>query len=111
MAEQQSRVLVASVGLIHSHLSETNLLLGGIFILPNSIAAITPLVGRILIELEKRREKGEITQVYLFYNRPKLGAIYTPVSQRLLPLDDAWRRNLTTISWPTGNPATQPRLA
>jgi F-type H+-transporting ATPase subunit gamma len=88
---------------IHSHLAETNLPFGGSFILPNSIAAITPLVGRILIELEKRREKKEITQVYLFYNRPKLGAIYTPVSQRLLPLDDVWRRNLTTISWPTGN--------
>lgn len=88
---------------IHSRLAETGLLLEEPFILPNSIGAITPLIGRILIELEMRRERGEIAQVYLFYNRPKSGAIYTPVSQRLLPLDDAWRRDLATISWPTGN--------
>ena len=48
------------------------------------------------------REKGEIAQIYLFHNRPESGAIYTPVSQRLLPLDDAWRRDLATIRWPTG---------
>lgn len=73
------------------------------FTLPNSISAITPLVGQILVELEMRRERGKIVQVYLFHNRPKSGAIYTPVSQRLLPLDDAWRRDLTAISWPTEN--------
>jgi F-type H+-transporting ATPase subunit gamma len=88
---------------IHSRLAETDLLQGERFILPNSISAITPLVGQILIEMQKQREKGGIAQVYLFHNRPKTGAIYTPVSQRLLPLDDAWRRELAAIRWPTGN--------
>jgi F-type H+-transporting ATPase subunit gamma len=73
------------------------------FTLPNSISAITPLVGQILLEIEKLREIGEITQVYLFHNRPKSGAIYTSVSQRLLPLDDLWRRDLAAIRWPTHN--------
>jgi F-type H+-transporting ATPase subunit gamma len=73
------------------------------FTLPNSISAITPLVGQILFEMETLRETGEITQVYLFHNRPKSGAIYTPVSQRLLPLDDLWRHDLAAIRWPTHN--------
>jgi len=88
---------------IHSRLAETSLMPGESFMLPNSIAAITPLVGQILVELELHRERGETAQVYLFHNRPKSGAIYTPVCQRLLPLDNAWRRDLATISWPTGN--------
>ena len=79
---------------IQSRLADTDLLPGESFILPNSISAITPLVGQILIEMETQREKGEIAQVYLFHNRPKSGAIYTPVSQRLLPLDAVWRRDL-----------------
>lgn len=88
---------------IQSRLADTNLASDESFFLPNSINAITPLVGQILIELESRREKGEITQVYLFHNRPKSGAIYTSVSQRLLPLDDLWQRDLDAIHWPTGN--------
>jgi F-type H+-transporting ATPase subunit gamma len=88
---------------IQSRLADSNLLPGKNFTLPNSISAITPLVGQILIEIESQREKGEITQIYLFHNRPRTGAIYTPVSQRLLPLDDAWRRELAAIRWPTGS--------
>ncbi len=88
---------------IQSRLADTDLVPGASFILPNSISAITPLVGQILIEMETQREKGEIAQVYLFHNRPQSGAIYTSVSQRLLPLDDVWRRDLASLRWPTGN--------
>ena len=88
---------------IQSRLTDTDLQLGEGFVLPNSINAITPLIGQILIEMEAQREKGAITQVYLFHNRPKSGAIYTPVSQRLLPLDSLWRRDLAGIRWPTRN--------
>lgn len=88
---------------IQSRLAESDLKLEEGFILPNSISAITPLVGQILTEMETQREKGAITQVYFFHNRPQTGAIYTPVSQRLLPLDDLWRRDLAAIRWPTQN--------
>jgi F-type H+-transporting ATPase subunit gamma len=86
---------------IQSRLADTDLQLGEGFVLPNSINAITPLIGQILIEMEAQRENGAITQVYLFHNRPKSGAIYTPASQRLLPLDDLWRHDLAAIRWPT----------
>ncbi len=86
---------------IRSRLTETDLRLGKSFILPGSIGAITPLVGQILIEIETFREKGETAQVYLFHNSPRAGAIYSPTYQRLLPLDEIWRRELTAMAWPT----------
>lgn len=88
---------------IQSRLAETRLQPVPGFTLPNSINAITPLVGQILIELEAQREQGLIEQVYLFHNRPRTGSIYTPASQRLLPLDEAWLQNLTGINWPAKN--------
>lgn len=74
-----------------------------LFSVPNSIHAVTPLIGRILLEIEMHREQGLVEQVYLFHNRPKTGALYEPVSQRLLPLDDTWQRDLLAQRWPTQN--------
>lgn len=85
---------------IEARLADTPLTPGAAFVLPNSIGAITPLVGQMLMEMEAQRQKGEIHELYLFHNRPQAGAIYTPTCQRLLPLDDAWRRDLTAIAWP-----------
>ena len=73
------------------------------FVVPNSIAAITTLVGRILIEIEAQREQGKVAEVYLFHNRPKSGAGYEPTMQRLLPLDETWQRGLSELSWPSSN--------
>jgi F-type H+-transporting ATPase subunit gamma len=70
---------------------------------PNSVKAITPLVGQILVEANAPSAKGEVTELHLFYNRPQSGAVYAPVSQRLLPLDENWRRKLAKLPWPTGN--------
>jgi len=98
-----SKIVWAVGERIQSRLVETRLLAEESFILPNSINAITPLVGQILIEMETQREKSVLDEVYLFHNRPQSGAIYTPTMQQLLPLDETWRRNLTTIPWPTKN--------
>ena len=88
---------------IQSRLADTDMQQGARFVLPNSISAITQLVGKILLEIEKYREQNGIGQIYLFHHRPHSGAIYTPVSQRLLPLDETWRRYLAAIRWPTNN--------
>ncbi|MGA7750562.1 MAG: F0F1 ATP synthase subunit gamma [Gallionella sp.] len=88
---------------VQGHLADAALPVAGNFPVPNSIAAITSLVGRILIEIETQREQGKVAQVYLFHNRPKSGAVYEPMIQRLLPLDDTWRRGLAGLPWPTGN--------
>ncbi|MEO8411196.1 MAG: F0F1 ATP synthase subunit gamma [Propionivibrio sp.] len=88
---------------IQSRLEDTDFTLGKRFILPNSINAITPLVGQILIETESLRERGEVSRIYLFHNRLKTGAIYQAVCQQLLPLDEAWRQGLADTRWPTKN--------
>ena len=74
----------------------------GLFTVPNSVKAITPLVGQILVESETRQSQGEVTELHLFYNRPMSGAVYAPVSQRLLPLDENWRHRLAELPWPDG---------
>ena len=70
---------------------------------PNSVEAITPLVGRILIDVEAAREQGAVVEIYSFHNRPRSAAAYDPVCQRLLPLDAAWRRDSVAPPWPARN--------
>ncbi len=60
-----------------------------------------PLVGRILVESESRHSQALVNKLYLFYNHPGSGAVYEPVSRRLLPLDAIWQRNLADKPWPT----------
>jgi F-type H+-transporting ATPase subunit gamma len=70
---------------------------------PNSVEAITPLVGQILIDLEAARAQGAVVEIYLFHNRPRSAAAYDPVCQRLLPLDAAWRSGSAALPWPAKN--------
>jgi F-type H+-transporting ATPase subunit gamma len=88
---------------VHERLADAGLPLMGLFTVPNSVKTIAPLVGQILVESEARQRHGEVTELHLFYNRPTSGAVYMPVSQRLLPLDENWRRKLAKLPWPTGN--------
>ena len=88
---------------VHARLADAGLPPVGLFIVPNSVKAITPLVGQILVKSETRHRPGAVTELHLFYNRPTSGAVYAPVSQRLLPLDDNWRRKLAELPWPTGS--------
>ena len=88
---------------VHARLADGGLPPVGLFAVPNSVKAITPLVGQIQIESEAHRAKGEYARVYVFHNRPKSGALYEPVSQRLLPLDAQWLQGLAKVPWPTGN--------
>ena len=87
----------------HARLTDAGLPLVGVFAVPNSVKGITPLVGQILVESEAHHSQGEVTELHLFYNRPTSRAAYVPVSQRLLPLDENWRRKLADVPWPTGN--------
>jgi F-type H+-transporting ATPase subunit gamma len=96
--------LVWAVGeRLQARLADAGLPMGERFNLPKSIHAITPLVWQVLVEMETLREKGEITQVYVFHNRPHSGEIYTPTWQLLLPLDESWQREQAAIPWPSKN--------
>jgi F-type H+-transporting ATPase subunit gamma len=86
---------------VHARLADAGLPLMGLFGVPNSVKAITPLVGQIQIQSEMHRGRGEYARVYVFHNRPLKGSLYEPVSQRLLPLDAAWQEGLAKVAWPT----------
>ena len=83
----------------YARLSDAGLSMVGLYSVPNSAQAITPLVGQILVESIAHQEEG--AELHLFYNRPRSGAAYEPVHQRLLPLDETWRRELAARPWPT----------
>jgi F-type H+-transporting ATPase subunit gamma len=86
---------------VHARLTDSGLPSLGLFTVPNSVQAITLLIGQILVEHETHQARGEVTELHIFYNRPKSGAVYAPVHQRLLPLDETWRRKLAELPWPT----------
>lgn len=120
LAAQPCKLQVWAVGeRVHARLADAGLPLLGLFAVPNSVKAITPLVGQILVASEMihsaspslrtgtadtlRTNQAEAAELHLFYNRPKSGAVYQPVSQRLLPLDENWRRRQAKLPWPTAN--------
>src|SRR5208282_3604370 len=88
---------------VRARLADAGLPLVGLFTVPSSVQGITPLVGQIQIESEAHRTKGENASLWVFHNRPLSGALYEPVSQRLLPLDAQWQRGLAKVRWPAGN--------
>jgi len=86
---------------MQSRLEDSALSLEGMFPVPNSVNTITPIIGQIFLESEYSREKGEISQFFIFHNKPKPGVIYEPFVQRLLPLDDQWYKSVAQLKWPT----------
>ncbi|MBE0660328.1 MAG: F0F1 ATP synthase subunit gamma [Bryobacteraceae bacterium] len=88
---------------VHARLKDAGLPLAGLFTVPNSVKAVTPLVGQILVESEAHRSQGEVVELHLFYNRSRSGAAYEPVSERLLPLDKTWWREIAALPWPAKN--------
>ncbi len=86
---------------VHARLSDAGLSPLGLFTVPSSVQTITPLIGQILVEHAAQQHQGEVTELHLFHNRPKLGSVYIPVHQRLLPLDKAWQQGLAGLPWPT----------
>ncbi len=98
----QKRIWVVGERL-YSRLADAGLAVVGPYPVPNSVSAITQLVSRVQIECEAQSQLGdyEYAHVYLFHNRPKTGAQYDAIYQRLLPLDASWQRALAASPWPT----------
>jgi len=94
---------------VHARLADAGLPPAGAFPVPGSVERITRLVGQILLEVEVPGSEsiGPMSgaTLLLFYNRPA-GAGYSPVRQRLLPLDDRWQRDLARRPWPAGRSFT-----
>ncbi|OLO04477.1 F0F1 ATP synthase subunit gamma [Salinicola socius] len=107
LAQNESRVWAVGER-THARLIDAGIVPEGCFPVPGSVELIPRLVGDILQEVQvpnaAAEDEGPIaihdTALTLFYNRPN-AAGYTPVSQRLLPLDARWQRGLVNQPWPT----------
>ncbi|MEP7244530.1 MAG: F0F1 ATP synthase subunit gamma [Gammaproteobacteria bacterium] len=89
---------------VRARLLDADLAVMDVFAVPASVAAITTLVGQILLRTESLRARDRAAGLQLFYNRPTEGAIYTPVDRRLLPLDAHWRGERMKLPWPARSP-------
>jgi len=87
---------------VQSRLAASGLPIFKRFGLPASVQGISPLISELLALNEAIQESGKETELLLFFNASRSAAYYAPVSQRLLPLDDAWLRNLRGSPWPGG---------
>ncbi len=85
---------------LQSRLADTGVPLTGLFTVPTSLQEIGPLIGRILVETDAGGS-DETIELHLFYNHPTGSGDYEAVGQRLLPLDERWRRTLAELPWPT----------
>ena len=104
LAKLDGKTRVWAVGeRVHARLVDAGISPAGLFRLPNSVQAITPLVWDILVQSEQSTGAEQVTTLYLCYNEPIARTIFAPTSQRLLPLDDAWRRQLAAQAWPCHN--------
>ncbi|MGC1460027.1 MAG: F0F1 ATP synthase subunit gamma [Steroidobacteraceae bacterium] len=104
LAALPGKVVVWAVGeRVHARLADAGMAMAGLFTVPSSVQAITPLVGEIQLQSEAHRRQGEHAQVWIFHNRTQSGAAYEPACQRLLPLDAAWQQDLERVPWPTAN--------
>jgi F-type H+-transporting ATPase subunit gamma len=88
---------------MHALVTDLRLPAPSILSVPSSVDAITGLVGRILVEIEAARERGEIVEIHVFHNHPISAAAYEPVARQLLPLDHLWRTKLAALPWPSKN--------
>ena len=90
---------------VHSRLLDAGLSPAGLLSVPGSVELITRLVGQILLKVRASEGDSAGGALLLFYNRPS-GAGYTPVNQRLLPLDARWQQELARRPWPAGVSST-----
>jgi len=87
----------------HALLADTSIAPVDLLSVPTSVDAITSLIGQILIKGQAALDHGDVEEVYVFHNHPKFGAVYEPVSERLVPLDHIWQNKLAAMAWPTKN--------
>jgi F-type H+-transporting ATPase subunit gamma len=86
---------------IQARLADAGVATVGTFAVPTSVSAITALVAQILVATDAPDMQRRGAGLYLFYNEPAVGAIYAPVTEQLLPLGAAWRREVLQRHWPT----------
>jgi F-type H+-transporting ATPase subunit gamma len=73
----------------------------GVLPVPNSVDAITALVGRLLIEIQGANDRSAVAEIHIYHYHPVSAALCEPVGKRLLPLDRHWQDTLASLHLPT----------
>ena len=97
---QDNLSLLAAGGRVLARLEEAGQPVEDLIALPGSVAAVTPVVQRVVLKIESWRSKRGIDEVLLFFNRPFSGASYRPQTIQLLPVDSEWFGELASKPWP-----------
>jgi len=97
---QDNLSLLAAGGRVLARLEEAGQPVEDLIALPGSVAAVTPVVQRVVLKIESWRSKRGIDEVLLFFNRPLSGASYRPQTIQLLPVDIEWFGGLASKPWP-----------
>lgn len=66
---------------------------------PGSTAGITPLVQEIIMIIDEWHFRGNVDHFFLFYNEYLTGATYHPHMLQLLPVDEAWLKQIARKKW------------
>lgn len=102
LAKLTGTAVVWAVGeRIYARLAEAGFVMKGLFHVPNDVGGIGALVGRLQGQAETRGIYQGGEPLYVFHNRQRVGSLYEPTRQRLLPLDRAWRESIVAVRWPT----------
>ncbi|WP_165748495.1 F0F1 ATP synthase subunit gamma [Cellulophaga sp. Z1A5H] len=102
LGTHQGRTEIWTVGVrVPLLLTDMGLTVTKQFDLPNSIKAITALIGSILVQVEENREKGNVDEYYLFHNHLINEGSYEQEKSRLFPLDAKWLQEKGQLKWPT----------
>lgn len=97
---QGNLTLLAAGGRVLARIEEAGQPVEDLIALPGSVAAVTPVVQRVVLKIESWRSERGIDEVLLFFNRPLSGASYRPQTIQLLPVDIEWFEALASKPWP-----------
>jgi len=70
------------------------------FSVPGAVKGVTPLVQKLILEIEQWVDRADFERVFLFYGSPQSGAAYRSRQVRLLPVDRQWLQEFKARPWP-----------
>ncbi len=68
---------------------------------PGSPVDITPSVQQVITVMDRWNSRHAISRIVVVYNQHLTGATYEPCTNRLLPLDRTWLKEITSAPWPS----------
>jgi F-type H+-transporting ATPase subunit gamma len=91
---------VMTVGMrLHGHMEDAGQNIFECLSPPSSVAGITTLVQEVLMILEEWHFHLQVDTVFLYYHEYLSGSSYRPATQRLLPVDALWLKEIKNRKW------------